>query len=95
MHFWKLNWTSESSEQLERRVELRMERQKILKERDGLEIRAVLDETVLRRPVGGYRTLRGQLRRLIETSTFSQCLNTSASTIDRRSPWGRGRFSNH
>jgi transcriptional regulator with XRE-family HTH domain len=60
------NWTSGSPAQLARRVEVRMERQKILKERDGLEIRAVLDETVLSRPVGDYGTLRGQLRRLIE-----------------------------
>jgi hypothetical protein len=59
-------WTSESEEQLERRVEVRMERQKILTERKRLRIRAVIDETVLRRPVGGDETLRGQLRRLIE-----------------------------
>ena len=64
------NWTSESSEQLQRRVDLRMERQKILNERDRLEIRAVLDETVLRRPVGGDGTLRGQLRRLTELAHF-------------------------
>jgi transcriptional regulator with XRE-family HTH domain len=64
------NWTSEPQEQLERRVELRMERQKILKEVDRLEIRAVLDETVLRRPVGGHRTLRDQLRRLSELAHF-------------------------
>ena len=43
-----------------------MERQKILNERDRLEIHAVLDETVLSRPVGGDGILRGQLRRLIE-----------------------------
>ena len=66
----KANWTSESQEQLERRVELRMERQRILNERDRLEIRAVLDETVLSRPVGGHRTLRDQLRRLIELAHF-------------------------
>jgi hypothetical protein len=66
----KANWTSESPEQLERRVELRMERQRILKERDRLEIRAVLDETVLSRPVGGHRTLRDQLYRLIELVNF-------------------------
>jgi transcriptional regulator with XRE-family HTH domain len=59
-------WTSESKEQLERRVEVRMERQKILTERKRLRIRAVIDETVLSRPVGGDETLRGQLRRLIE-----------------------------
>ena len=82
------NWTSESAEQLERRVEVRMERQMILNERDELEIRAVLDETVLSRPVGGDSTLRGQLRRLIELAHSPNCLNTSASPIDRRSSWG-------
>jgi transcriptional regulator with XRE-family HTH domain len=63
-------WTSESEEQLERRVEVRMERQRILAESNRLEIRALLDETVLTRPVGGYQTLRNQLRRLIELANY-------------------------
>jgi transcriptional regulator with XRE-family HTH domain len=64
------SFPSESLAQLERRVELRMERQKILKDRDRLKIRAVLDETVLSRPVGGPGTLRSQLRRLTELAQF-------------------------
>jgi hypothetical protein len=61
----KAYWTSESEEQVQRRVEVRMERQKILMDRNRLRIRAVLDEGVLSRPVGGDQTLRDQLRRLI------------------------------
>jgi transcriptional regulator with XRE-family HTH domain len=64
------SFPSESLAQLKRRVELRMERQKILKDPDRLKIRAVLDETVLSRPVGGSRTLRSQLRRLTELAQF-------------------------
>jgi hypothetical protein len=60
---------SESPEQLERRVAVRMERQKILKE-NRLKISAVLDEAVLSRPVGGSKALRGQLGRLIELAQF-------------------------
>jgi transcriptional regulator with XRE-family HTH domain len=59
-------WTSESPEQLQRRVEVRIERQKILSPRNRLRVRAVIDETVLSRPVGGNQTLREQLLRLIE-----------------------------
>jgi transcriptional regulator with XRE-family HTH domain len=66
----KAFWTSESDEQIERRVEVRMERQRILTERKRLRIRAVIDETVLNRPVGGAETLREQLRRLIELARF-------------------------
>ncbi len=88
----KAHRPSESSEQLERRVELRMERQKVLEERDRLEIRAVLDETVLCRPVGGYGTLRSQLHRLIE---IAQSPNVSIRVLPLSvgaHPGGEGAF---
>jgi len=88
----EVNWNSESPAQVARRVEVRMERQKILKGRDGLEIRAVLDETVLGRSVGGDRTLRGQLRRLIE---LAQSPNVSIRVLPLSigaHPGGEGPF---
>jgi transcriptional regulator with XRE-family HTH domain len=61
-------WMSEHPENLERRVELRMARQRILEKSDRPRIRYVLEENVLNRPVGGYEILRAQLRRLCEVA---------------------------
>jgi hypothetical protein len=55
-----------SSEEIERRVEFRMNRQLILSSQDPPELWIVLDEAVLRRLVGGAITMRSQLDRLIE-----------------------------
>ncbi|HWM36040.1 MAG TPA: helix-turn-helix transcriptional regulator [Streptomyces sp.] len=52
-------------EQLSRRVELRIQRQRILHSRRPPHVWAVIDEAVLRRPVGGPETMRGQLQHLI------------------------------
>jgi hypothetical protein len=52
----------------ERRVAARMARHELLTCTDPPEIWAVLDETVIRRPVGGPRVMRGQLRHLIEVA---------------------------
>ncbi|MEU9888273.1 helix-turn-helix transcriptional regulator [Sphaerisporangium sp. NPDC051011] len=55
-------------EEIERRVEVRMTRQKILEKPDGPQLWVILDEAVLRRPVGGPDILRAQLRCLLEAS---------------------------
>jgi transcriptional regulator with XRE-family HTH domain len=57
--------TAVASEEIDRRVRLRMERQTLVTEQ-GLRMRAVLDEAVLRRLIGSRDVLRGQLRRLLE-----------------------------
>ncbi|MEV1081514.1 helix-turn-helix transcriptional regulator [Streptomyces sp. NPDC050211] len=54
------------AEEIDRRVELRMTRQRILHRRPGAQFWAVIDEAALRRPVGGIGTMRAQLRHLIE-----------------------------
>ncbi|MFG2109604.1 helix-turn-helix domain-containing protein [Micromonospora chersina] len=54
--------------EVERRVSLRMERQKLLRRSDPPQLWAVLDEAALRRPVGGPEVMRGQLDALIEAS---------------------------
>ncbi|WP_217182397.1 helix-turn-helix transcriptional regulator [Streptomyces sp. AC495_CC817] len=58
-----------SEEQLEERVALRMGRQERLGTPGRPELWVVLDEAVLRRPVGGQAVMREQLARLVRTST--------------------------
>jgi transcriptional regulator with XRE-family HTH domain len=50
--------------QVERWVELRMARQALLAQDDPPELVALLDESLLRRPVGGRAVMRDQLRHL-------------------------------
>jgi transcriptional regulator with XRE-family HTH domain len=52
--------------EVERRVGLRMRRQSLLAGEDPPHFWAVVDEAVLRRPLGGRSVMRGQLRHLIE-----------------------------
>ncbi|MFP8885157.1 MULTISPECIES: helix-turn-helix domain-containing protein [Streptomyces] len=53
-------------EELDRRVALRMGRQQLLAKPDAPRLWAVLDEQVLRRPVGGADVMRAQIDRLVE-----------------------------
>jgi hypothetical protein len=57
------------SEEIDRRVSLRLKRQQLL---TGSEPRvwAVIDESALRRPLGGSEAMRDQLRRLIEVAAL-------------------------
>ncbi|WP_242608807.1 DUF5753 domain-containing protein [Actinomadura formosensis] len=53
--------------QVERRVEFRMRRQRVLRRRPRpLNLWVVLDEQALWRPIGGAETMRGQIRHIIE-----------------------------
>jgi transcriptional regulator with XRE-family HTH domain len=60
-----------SGEAVERRVRLRMARQAVLTRPSPVHLWAVLDEAVLRRPIGGADVMRGQLEHLIEVSARS------------------------
>ncbi|MEU4350613.1 helix-turn-helix transcriptional regulator [Streptomyces sp. NPDC023838] len=53
---------------IERHVALRMERQSLLTRADAPRFWVIMDETVLRRPVGGPEVMRGQLDRLLEAA---------------------------
>lgn len=55
---------------IERRVELRMERQRVLTQPDGPRLVAVLDEAVLRRPIGSAEVMRDQLAQLLKLATL-------------------------
>ncbi|MFF6874789.1 helix-turn-helix domain-containing protein [Streptomyces sp. NPDC012474] len=58
----------DSEEQLEERVAARMGRQDRLSSPERPELWVVLDEAVLRRPIGGQAVMRKQLARLLEAS---------------------------
>ncbi|MET8051152.1 helix-turn-helix transcriptional regulator [Streptosporangium sp. NPDC005286] len=55
-----------STSEIERRVALRMERRRLLWRPEPPTLWAIVDEAVLRRPVGGPEVLRAQLRHLME-----------------------------
>ena len=57
-------------EEIDRRVTLRLTRQRLLSQDGGPQVWVVLDEAVLRRPVGGTKVLRVQIERLIEATTL-------------------------
>ncbi|MBV9383477.1 MAG: hypothetical protein JO242_22805 [Streptosporangiaceae bacterium] len=55
-------------EEVERRVALRLGRQKLLTRENPPRLWAVIDEAALRRPIGGRDVFRAQLERLISAS---------------------------
>jgi transcriptional regulator with XRE-family HTH domain len=58
----------ESTEEVGRRVRLRMARQTLLTREHPPRLWAVVDEAALRRPVGGREVMRGQVERLIDAT---------------------------
>lgn len=57
-----------SEQEIDQRVELRLQRQERLTGPDAPRLWAVLDEGALRRPIGGPDVMRGQFEHLIEMS---------------------------
>jgi transcriptional regulator with XRE-family HTH domain len=59
---------TDTTEEIDRRVEVRMERQEVLNRSDPLPPRfsVVLSEGVLRRPIGGYEVMRKQIEYLMQ-----------------------------
>ncbi|MBG0824802.1 helix-turn-helix domain-containing protein [Planomonospora sp. ID91781] len=53
-------------EEIARRVDLRLERQRVLERSDGPFFWAVIDEAALRRPIGGAEVMRAQLEHLMD-----------------------------
>lgn len=53
-------------EDIERHVALRMQRQALLTREDAPRLWVIMDETVLRRPVGGPEVMRGQIDKLLD-----------------------------
>jgi hypothetical protein len=57
-------------EEIERRVDLRVNRQQVLHRGDPPQFWAVVDEGALRRPVGGPKVMRVQIEALIEATSL-------------------------
>jgi hypothetical protein len=57
-------------DEIDRRVGLRMARKKLLTRPDPPQVWAVLDEAVLRRPIGGPEVMRAQLAALIQATSL-------------------------
>ena len=57
-----------SADEINRRVDLRLQRQQILTRPGGPQLWAVIDEAALRRPIGGIDVMRAQIESLIEVS---------------------------
>jgi transcriptional regulator with XRE-family HTH domain len=62
----RLGYADAPKVEVDRRVGLRMARKQVLTRPDGPRLWAVLDEAVLRRPIGGRQVQRDQVRALIE-----------------------------
>jgi transcriptional regulator with XRE-family HTH domain len=60
----------QDSAEIERRVQLRMERQRILRQPGGPDLWVVMDETVLRRPMVPPEVMAGQIDRLIDAAAL-------------------------
>ncbi|ROO88857.1 helix-turn-helix protein [Actinocorallia herbida] len=63
-----LGHSAAPAEEIERRVEMRMQRQGLLTGEDAPQVWTVVDEAAMRRPLGGRTVMREQLARLIELS---------------------------
>ncbi|MCX4903049.1 helix-turn-helix transcriptional regulator [Streptomyces sp. NBC_00878] len=61
-----IGFPNETKEDIDRRVALRLKRQDLLAKSSAPAVWAILDETVLRRPVGGAEVMRAQIDRLNE-----------------------------
>ena len=59
-----------SAEEIDRRVSVRLKRQAVLAGPDPPQVWSVMDEAVLRRPVGGRTVMRAQLAHLIDVASL-------------------------
>ena len=59
-----------SSEDIDRRVRLRLQRQKMFTRPNAPRLWAVIDESVLHRPIGGRQVLRAQLEHLLDITAL-------------------------
>jgi len=64
----RLGYPDAAEEEIDRRTALRVSRQQVLTRPDGPRFWAVLDEAVLRRPLGGPEVMRDQVDHLIQAA---------------------------
>lgn len=83
---------TKSGEEVERRLTLRLRRQKNLARPDAPRLWAVVDESVLRRPIGGPAVLKAQLDALLEVSSMPN-VSLQVLAYDRSGYAAEGTFS--
>ena len=66
-----LGYGGAGTEEIDRRVGLRMARKQLLTRPDPPQLWAVMDEAVLRRPIGGTEVMRAQIEALVEAGSLS------------------------
>jgi transcriptional regulator with XRE-family HTH domain len=81
-----------SSEELERRIAVRMKRQELLTDDDAPKMWLVLNEAALRRQVGGRATMHDQLSHLIEVSQSNKIVVQVLSYASGAHPAMDGAF---
>jgi len=81
-----------SSEELERRIAVRMKRQELLTDDDAPKMWLVLNEAALRRQVGGRATMHDQLAHLIEVSESNKIVVQVLSYASGAHPAMDGAF---
>lgn len=65
-----LGYAASQKAEIDRRVSLRLSRQKLLTRAEPPQVWSILDEGALRRPVGGRAVMRVQLRHLVEVAAL-------------------------
>ena len=61
-----------SAEEIDRRVSVRLTRQSLLTSPEPPQVWSVMDEAVLRRPIGGLTVMRAQLAHLLDVASLPQ-----------------------
>jgi transcriptional regulator with XRE-family HTH domain len=79
----------DTEEQLQRVVDLRMQRQRLLDQEPPLDLWLILDEGAIRRNVGGSAVMRRQLEHLVQASRWS---NVTLQILSFESGAHAGRF---
>lgn len=79
-------------EDIERLVDLRMKRQELLTRPDAPRLWAVMDETALRRPVGGPEVMRAQLGKLLDSTELPNVVVQVAPFANGPHPGTYGPF---
>jgi transcriptional regulator with XRE-family HTH domain len=79
-------------EEIDRRVEARLARRRLLTRDPPLDLSAVVDESVLRRKIGDRSVMREQLDHLVEASQLTN-VRLQVLALDGDHPIGTGSFS--
>ncbi len=88
----RLNNPDESEESQLRRLQARMARRTVLTRKSAASLRAVIDESALRRPIGGPDAMRRQLTTLLEASERPHVHLQVAPTTNGDFPGMEGSF---